>query len=95
MIEDSVRFLTESGREVIYDAEHFFDGYRDNPGYAMQTLEAARRGGARCDTAGSLQNSKRGTERRGKTRQSRLASARRLVRDDTPDAARIVRPLLT
>jgi 2-isopropylmalate synthase len=56
MIEDSVRFLTENGREVIYDAEHFFDGYCDNPEYAIQTLEAARRGGAinltLCDTNG-------------------------------------------
>lgn len=56
MIEDSVRFLTENGREVIYDAEHFFDGYCDNPEYAMQTLEAAKRGGAinltLCDTNG-------------------------------------------
>jgi 2-isopropylmalate synthase len=56
MIEDSVRFLTENGREVIYDAEHFFDGYADNPEYAMQTLEAAQRGGAvnltLCDTNG-------------------------------------------
>ncbi|MDP4777139.1 MAG: citramalate synthase, partial [Opitutales bacterium] len=40
MIESSVRFLTDNGREVIYDAEHFFDGFRDNPEYALQTLEA-------------------------------------------------------
>ena len=56
MIEDSVRFLTENGREVIYDAEHFFDGYCDHPEYALQTLEAAKRGGAinltLCDTNG-------------------------------------------
>jgi 2-isopropylmalate synthase len=56
MIEDSVSFLTESGREVIYDAEHFFDGFCDNPEYALQTLEAAKRGGAinltLCDTNG-------------------------------------------
>tara|TARA_B100001057_G_scaffold186729_1_gene187513 strand:+ start:346 stop:1938 length:1593 start_codon:yes stop_codon:yes gene_type:complete len=56
MIEDSVRFLTENGREVIYDAEHFFDGYIDNPEYALKTLEAAERGGATnltlCDTNG-------------------------------------------
>ncbi|MEM9158404.1 MAG: citramalate synthase [Verrucomicrobiota bacterium] len=48
MIEDSVRFLKENGREVIYDAEHFFDGYADSPEYAMKTLEAAVRGGADC-----------------------------------------------
>ena len=56
MIEDSVRFLTDNGREVIYDAEHFFDGFCDNPEYALQTLEAAKRGGAinltLCDTNG-------------------------------------------
>jgi 2-isopropylmalate synthase len=56
MIEESVRFLTDNGREVIYDAEHFFDGYCDNPEYAIQTLEAAQRGGAinltLCDTNG-------------------------------------------
>ena len=56
MIEDSVRFLTEHGRAVIYDAEHFFDGYHDNPEYALQTLQAAQRGGAvnltLCDTNG-------------------------------------------
>ena len=56
MIEDSVRFLVEQGREVIYDAEHFFDGYSDNPHYALQTLEAAQRGDAAnltlCDTNG-------------------------------------------
>ena len=56
MIEDSVRFLTEEGREVIYDAEHFYDGYTDNPEYANETIEAALRGGATtialCDTNG-------------------------------------------
>ncbi len=56
MIEESVRFLREAGREVIYDAEHFFDGYKDNPEYAIRTLEAAARGGAvnlsLCDTNG-------------------------------------------
>jgi 2-isopropylmalate synthase len=56
MIEDSVRFLCAQGREVIYDAEHFFDGYLDNPEYALRTLEAAARGGASnlslCETNG-------------------------------------------
>jgi 2-isopropylmalate synthase len=56
IIEDSVRYLAEQGREVLYDAEHFFDGYRENADYALQTLEAALRGGARmvilCDTNG-------------------------------------------
>ncbi|MAH08249.1 MAG: citramalate synthase [Euryarchaeota archaeon] len=56
MIEDSVRFLAEQGKQVIYDAEHFFDGYRDNSEYAIETLKAAQRGGASnlslCDTNG-------------------------------------------
>lgn len=56
MIEDSVRFLVSQGREVIYDAEHFFDGYLDNPDYALRTLDAAARGGASnltlCETNG-------------------------------------------
>jgi len=56
MIHDSVAYLRAQGREVIYDAEHFFDGYKDNPGYAMKTLEAAVSAGAAvivlCDTNG-------------------------------------------
>ncbi|MEC9003403.1 MAG: citramalate synthase, partial [Planctomycetota bacterium] len=56
MIADSVQFLAGMDREVIYDAEHFFDGWKGNPEYAGQTLLAAARGGARlivlCDTNG-------------------------------------------
>jgi len=56
MIEDSVRYLVSQGREVIYDAEHFFDGYLDNADYALRTLDAAARGGASnltlCETNG-------------------------------------------
>ena len=56
MIEDSVRYLVSQGREVIYDAEHFFDGYLADPDYALRTLEAAARGGASnltlCETNG-------------------------------------------
>jgi len=56
MIEDSCRFLKQNGKEVLYDAEHFFDGYLDNPEYAMQTLQAAVKGGADvlvlCETNG-------------------------------------------
>ena len=46
MIEESVGYLVAQGREVIYDAEHFFDGYSDNPDYALRTLDAAARGAA-------------------------------------------------
>ncbi len=48
LIESSVRYLVENGREVIYDAEHFFDGYKDDPVYAIETLHAAASGGANC-----------------------------------------------
>ena len=56
MIEDTMAYLKKEGREVIYDAEHFFDGYRNNPEYAMKTVNAAISGGADmivlCDTNG-------------------------------------------
>ncbi len=48
MIADSVRFCARHGREVIYDAEHFFDGYAANPDYALKTLLAAQEAGASC-----------------------------------------------
>jgi len=48
MIYDSVKYLKDKGKEVIYDAEHFFDGYKSNPEYAMKTLKAAADGGADC-----------------------------------------------
>ncbi|MBA2347739.1 MAG: citramalate synthase [Solirubrobacterales bacterium] len=57
MIAESVAFLAEAGKRVIYDAEHFFDGYRDDPAYALECLRAAAAGGAErvvlCDTNGS------------------------------------------
>lgn len=56
MISDSVSFLANEGREVIYDAEHFFDGYRGNPDFALKTIKAAEEAGATlaclCDTNG-------------------------------------------
>jgi 2-isopropylmalate synthase len=48
MIASSVRYLRAHGREVIYDAEHFFDGYADDPAYALETLAAAALAGASC-----------------------------------------------
>lgn len=48
MIADSVATCVSAGREVFYDAEHFFDGYKANPEYAIRTLEAAERAGASC-----------------------------------------------
>jgi len=56
MIADSVGFVADRGREAVYDAEHFFDGYRADRDYALATLRAARQAGARtlvlCDTNG-------------------------------------------
>lgn len=48
MIRDTVAHLVKHGREVIYDAEHFFDGYKDSPEHAIATLAAAFSGGAAC-----------------------------------------------
>src|SRR5437763_6124426 len=56
MIADSVAFLSSEGKRVIYDAEHFFDGFQDDPDYALQCLRAAAEAGADtvvcCDTNG-------------------------------------------
>lgn len=56
MIADSVRYFKERDKEVIYDAEHFFDGYKDDAAYALKTLRAAQDAGADvivlCDTNG-------------------------------------------
>ena len=56
MIKDSVAYMKENGKEVIYDAEHFFDGYLDEPEYALETLKMAAEAGADmivlCDTNG-------------------------------------------
>jgi 2-isopropylmalate synthase len=48
MIRDTVAHLVAHGREVVYDAEHFFDGFKDSPEHALGTLEAAAEGGASC-----------------------------------------------
>jgi len=57
MIADSVAFLAGQGKRVIYDAEHFFDAFRDDAGYALRCLRAAAEAGAEnvtlCDTNGS------------------------------------------
>jgi len=56
MISDSISYLRKKGLTVIFDAEHFFDGYAENPGYAFRVLECAREAGAStlvlCDTNG-------------------------------------------
>jgi 2-isopropylmalate synthase len=56
LIGETVKYLRDHGKEVVYDAEHFFDGYNANPSYALRTLEAAHEAGASvlclCDTNG-------------------------------------------
>ena len=56
IIAETVRYLKDHGKEVVYDAEHFFDGYIHNRDFALRTLEAAKHAGADvlclCDTNG-------------------------------------------
>ena len=56
MIEDTISYLTSKGKKVIFDAEHFFDGYKSNSDYAIKTLKTATKAGAisvvLCDTNG-------------------------------------------
>jgi 2-isopropylmalate synthase len=58
MIADSVSFLKRQGRTVFFDAEHFFDGYKSNPEYALQSIKTASEAGADylvlCDTNGGV-----------------------------------------
>ena len=55
-IRDTVRYLAEAGKEVIFDAEHYFDGFKDEPDHALEVLRAAAGSGATtlvlCDTNG-------------------------------------------
>jgi 2-isopropylmalate synthase len=78
MIGDSIAFLVAAGKRVVYDAEHFFDGYRDDPGYAVECLRAALAGGAEnvtmCDTNGA-------------SLPHQVSEAVRAVRAALPDAA--------
>ena len=48
MVADSVRFLVDNGRRTFLDAEHFFDGYKSNPGFALRVLESAAESGVSC-----------------------------------------------
>lgn len=56
MIEDSIKFLVDNGKTVSFDAEHFFDGYKENKEYAIKVLETAYKAGSKrlvlCDTRG-------------------------------------------
>jgi 2-isopropylmalate synthase len=78
MIRDSVAFLVAAGKRVVYDAEHFFDGYRDDAPYAIECLRAALEAGAEnltmCDTNGA-------------SLPHEIAEALHVVRRALPDAA--------
>jgi 2-isopropylmalate synthase len=69
MIADTVRFLKQNGKEVVYDAEHFFDGYKDSREHALSTLRAAHEAGADrlvlCDTNGGTLPSEIAAHRQG------------------------------
>lgn len=56
MVGDSIKYLKDMGKEVLFDAEHFFDGYKNNPGYADKVIQTALAAGADmiilCDTNG-------------------------------------------
>ena len=60
MIKDSIEFLIKSNKEVFFDAEHFFDGFKNNKGYALEVLKTAHHAGAKrlilCDTNGGCIN---------------------------------------
>jgi 2-isopropylmalate synthase len=76
MIGDSIRYLRAAGRRVIYDAEHFFDGFAANPDYALETLRAALAAGAECLVL---------CDTNGGTLPGRLAAAVARVRATFPD----------
>ena len=76
MIGDSIRYLRAAGRRVIYDAEHFFDGFAANPDYALETLRAALAAGAECLVL---------CDTNGGTLPGRLAAAVSRVRAHFPD----------
>lgn len=95
MIRDSVRFLTERGREVIFDAEHFFDGWKDDSDYAEAVLKTAEAAGAAH--AGALRHQRRDASGRNiphcerpegencRTFGDSLPQRRRLRRGQQPD----------
>ena len=81
MIADSVGFVVDRGREAVYDAEHFFDGYRADRDYALATLRAARQAGARtlvlCDTNGGTLTDELRPDHRRRPRLARGATRTR------------------
>ena len=93
MVADSVEFLQANGRQVLFDAEHFFDGYRSNPEFALRVLEGAAQAGAShlvlCDTnGGTLPHDVERVEYVSKGPTDLL---RKLDRDDGADILRRVR----
>ena len=89
MIADTVGFLKAAGRQVFFDAEHFFDGYKADPVYALQALGAAVREGAAglvlCDTnGGSLPHEVYAVTRACASRSLRMSSKNRRSRGFDP-----------
>ncbi|MFT3990807.1 MAG: citramalate synthase [Luteolibacter sp.] len=78
MIHDTVAYLAKHGREVVYDAEHFFDGYKASPEHALTTLEAAASGGASCLVL---------CDTNGGTLPAEVAEITRIVRERIPGTA--------
>jgi len=77
MITDSVTYLKAKGLRVFFDAEHFFDGYRDNPEHALQVVTAAAKAGAKCVVL---------CDTNGGSLPQQIAEAVRAVRKATPIA---------
>ncbi len=84
MVAESVGFIVDHGREAVYDAEHYFDGYKADPDYAVATLRAARQAGARslvlCDTNGGTLTDEL----------VRIVTATRQALESDPDAPEVV-----
>jgi 2-isopropylmalate synthase len=78
MIADSVAFLAANVREVVYDAEHFFDGFKANPDYALRSLQAASTAGASCLVL---------CDTNGGTLPGEVAAAVKAVREAIPSVA--------
>lgn len=71
MISDSIRLMREAGRQVVYDAEHFFDAFRANPQYALRTLLAAQEAALGAFAVRHQRRDHAGASRRGRCRRKK------------------------